>query len=647
MDRPFPAYTGDEPYIFVSYAHKDSAAVFPEISKLKDQGFNIWYDEGIDAGTEWSEALASAIKRSKLFLFFVSPNSTQSQNCRNEINFAVEQGLPVLAVHLKETELTDGLSLTLSARQAILKYDMPQSEYWEKLVSRIASYLDQQQVQSTPPPNRLPLVVFGTVIVFFVMLGVFFYNQKGVQQEEVAAAPFMPSVTIFPFTSIGSASNLDAKTAGLTEEVIGLVGSYQELQTIYANATSVADTNQSTASYHVAGSIQESDQQLRVRVQLTRTQDGQPVWSKTFDRALRNNFVEQTKLATTIARFVRLQLIKDYQCQVVVRKSKNQQAATHVCAALAENYRINQEGVYDPNILISNGEKAIKLDPTLPEAYVVTTLGYFLRFTTFSAEADARSARHYLEMIPTESAENLLVLWITAVIQNQIDLNYKAAEETAELAIRLHPLHPNIRWMYSIIGNSHSRRGNIEAGIEYYRRALKVYDSDARIINEYARVMMAKGDYEETLVWTNAGLDLNDTGYTALELYQSKISAQLGMGKLEAAMQTLEEAMRGLNPVARGGLIRALVRVGRVKEARTMFIGLQKAENPIRNFLIKASIAFAEHDQAFRLLHQTVEKRGYLLSILRYDPIFDVLRLDPRWPELMAQLERKENQNTY
>ncbi len=51
MDRPFPAYKGDEPYIFVSYSHEDDGFVYPEIRWLKDQGFNIWYDEGITPGT--------------------------------------------------------------------------------------------------------------------------------------------------------------------------------------------------------------------------------------------------------------------------------------------------------------------------------------------------------------------------------------------------------------------------------------------------------------------------------------------------------------------------------------------------------------------------------------------------------------------
>ena len=127
--RPFPAYRGDEPYIFVSYAHTDSNAVYPELVWLKESGFNIWYDEGIDAGTEWSEALAHAIKQSTLFLYFVTPDSAGSRNCRNEVNFAIDHEIPIIAVHLEETNLSDGLSMTLSSRQAILRDEIPMEEY--------------------------------------------------------------------------------------------------------------------------------------------------------------------------------------------------------------------------------------------------------------------------------------------------------------------------------------------------------------------------------------------------------------------------------------------------------------------------------------------------------------------------------------
>ena len=154
MDRPFPAYKGEEPYVFVSYAHKDATSVYPELTWLNDRSINVWYDEGIDAGTEWREELAGAIKRASLFIYFITPESVRSENCRKEVSFAIDQKIPLIAVHLAPTDLPDGLNLTLSDRQAILKHEIPDKEYREKLLNRIASYLDKQLVQESPKRNK-------------------------------------------------------------------------------------------------------------------------------------------------------------------------------------------------------------------------------------------------------------------------------------------------------------------------------------------------------------------------------------------------------------------------------------------------------------------------------------------------------------
>lgn len=45
------AYKGTDPYIFISYAHKDSDIVLPIISRLQKDGYRVWYDEGIAPGS--------------------------------------------------------------------------------------------------------------------------------------------------------------------------------------------------------------------------------------------------------------------------------------------------------------------------------------------------------------------------------------------------------------------------------------------------------------------------------------------------------------------------------------------------------------------------------------------------------------------
>ena len=129
---PFDAYQGDEPYVFVSYAHKDAAVVYEEIMCLHEAGCNIWYDEGIEASNEWPEEIARAVVGCAVFLVFISTRATASVNCRNEINMALNKRKPFLAIHLEETELPLGLELRMGDLQAILRYKIPRDRYQRK-----------------------------------------------------------------------------------------------------------------------------------------------------------------------------------------------------------------------------------------------------------------------------------------------------------------------------------------------------------------------------------------------------------------------------------------------------------------------------------------------------------------------------------
>lgn len=111
------AYEGAEPYIFISYAHKDSAKIMPIITALQQRGFRIWFDGGIEAGSEWPEYVAEHLLKSGCVVAFITPNAVASPNCRQEINFAIDEEKPLLVVHLEKTELTAGMKMRLNSHQ--------------------------------------------------------------------------------------------------------------------------------------------------------------------------------------------------------------------------------------------------------------------------------------------------------------------------------------------------------------------------------------------------------------------------------------------------------------------------------------------------------------------------------------------------
>ncbi len=137
MSIPFEAYQGSDPYIFVSYAHKDKDVVYKEIKRLYKEGHRIWYDEGIQPANEWPEEIAVAINNCSIFLVFISPQALDSKNVRNEINYALSRNRKFIAVYIKETALPSGLDLQMGSIQAIMKFQMTDDHYYRKVIKSI------------------------------------------------------------------------------------------------------------------------------------------------------------------------------------------------------------------------------------------------------------------------------------------------------------------------------------------------------------------------------------------------------------------------------------------------------------------------------------------------------------------------------
>ena len=110
-------YSGNKPYIFVSYAHKDSEVVLPIIEKLQKKGFRIWFDKGIEAGSEWPQYIAEHLNDSCCVLVFMSHSAADSHNCRREINFAIELNKELLLIYLEDFEMNLGMRMQLNSLQ--------------------------------------------------------------------------------------------------------------------------------------------------------------------------------------------------------------------------------------------------------------------------------------------------------------------------------------------------------------------------------------------------------------------------------------------------------------------------------------------------------------------------------------------------
>ncbi|MBP51722.1 MAG: hypothetical protein CMI27_01105 [Opitutae bacterium] len=146
---PFECYSGDGPYAFVSYAHADKVNVYRSIREFHENGINVWYDEGIPPAGEWVEELAQAIKKSSIFVVFVSPRAADSRYVKMEVQYALSEQKEILTIFLEDTILPPGLSLCLQQFQSIFFHEKNWKENACKALLERQDSLVEQRTHST------------------------------------------------------------------------------------------------------------------------------------------------------------------------------------------------------------------------------------------------------------------------------------------------------------------------------------------------------------------------------------------------------------------------------------------------------------------------------------------------------------------
>ena len=176
------------PYVFVCYAHDEREIVLEQIDWLRSQGFEVWFDEAIEAGSRWSEDLARAVDGCAAFLYFLSPKSTSSRYCLDEVHFALECSRPIVPVEIAPVTLTPGLKLSIGGTHRIFMHRMPAREFRLKLASGLRAAMQGEPaahpIESRTAPLRAQpagpgpamnwrpaaVGVFTALVVFFAML---------------------------------------------------------------------------------------------------------------------------------------------------------------------------------------------------------------------------------------------------------------------------------------------------------------------------------------------------------------------------------------------------------------------------------------------------------------------------------------------
>lgn len=254
--------------------------MYPQITWLQGRGCHVWYDEGIRAGSDWTEALASSIERSSGLLFFCSPASATSKHCVAEISYAIDNDLPVLVIYLEETSLSGGMKLRVNTHQAIFHYRLSRDQYETELLRGVNAFLAAES-QETPTLNSSA--------------------ETSKKHRSVAVIPFMNRSADVIGEELGDA---------IFDELITALSSFKELE-LAGKVASFALKQESNLDYEimgarlgveyvVSGSVQKSGNRVRIHALLDHVVSGHNVWSQRFDSTLDDVFELQDRIVSKV-----------------------------------------------------------------------------------------------------------------------------------------------------------------------------------------------------------------------------------------------------------------------------------------------------------------------------------------------------------
>jgi TolB-like protein len=284
MKKPFAAYSGSEPYTFVSYAHADAEVVYGELSRLQQNGHRIWYDEGIGAGLSWRDEVALAIAECTVFLVYMSPSSIRSKVCQQEINFALSRDINVLVVYLEDCQLTPGMELSLNDKQAIARQAYLEGPYQAKL------------------EEALSISLAGTAQTMAV---------DSVFDSQIQG------IAILPLTNRSKDADSEYLGDGIAEELILGMANIEGLRVVSGFSFNSAnyDARNLGLKFKVDtmldGSIQKMSNRLRINARLTRTHNGETIWAQKYDRDMADIFEIQDNVAASILQALKIHTNRD------------------------------------------------------------------------------------------------------------------------------------------------------------------------------------------------------------------------------------------------------------------------------------------------------------------------------------------------
>ena len=358
-------------------------------------------------------------------------------------------------------------------------------------------------------------------------------------QVTAAATPVPKSIAVLPLLNESGNPGDEYFSDGLSEELIAALAQIRDLKVI-GRSSSFRFKNKQEESKTIGeklgvstlleGTVRKQGNAVRIVAELVRAADGSELWSRTFDRELKDIFAVQAEIAKAVAASLELTLLGTDD-----KSAKN--AATESVEAhnayLQGHFYFERRNLEDYRKSVSFFDQATRLDPDYALAYaerseawtwIADQSGEKQKEAWAAAGNDAEKA---VAIDPYLAEAHAALGWVRFFAE------WKFGEGLAELrrAKRLSPGNPTAN---DLLARVVVYRGQIQEAEKLARQSIELDPLTYQARNNLARILFAEGQLDEAEASARKSAELQPTA-AGSHRWQTFVAIHRGDG--EAALR--------------------------------------------------------------------------------------------------------------
>ena len=353
-------------------------------------------------------------------------------------------------------------------------------------------------------------------------------------QITAAAMPSQKSIAVLPLLNESGDPGDEYFSDGLSEELIAALAQVRGLKVIGRSSSfrfkdkkeeSKAIGEKLGVSTLLEGTVRKQGDQVRIVAELINAADGSELWSRTFDRELKDIFAVQSEIAMAVATSLELTVLGANEKSAQNAATKSVEAHN---AYLQGHFYFERRNLEDYRKSVGFFDQAIHLDPGYALAYAERSeawawIGDLSSEKQKEAWAAAGTDAEKAVAIDPHLAEAHAALgWVRFFIE------WKFAEGLAELA-RAQELSPWNPTANDLMARVVVYLGQFQEAEKLARQAIELDPLGYQARTSLARVLSAEGKLDEAEAAGRKGVELQPTA-AGNHRWQVFVAIQRGNG---------------------------------------------------------------------------------------------------------------------